>query len=100
MRMDPDSGESAAQWLARADEKVIADVLWTLGEERMSRRIARRAEERRVGTECVSTDRSRWPPIHYKIQHSHYTKRLVDCQMYSHNRLRHAQYRYSKSNFI
>ncbi|MDG6347870.1 16S rRNA (cytosine(1402)-N(4))-methyltransferase RsmH [Luteimonas sp. 8-5] len=41
MRMDPDGGESAAQWLARADEKEIADVLWTLGEERMSRRIAR-----------------------------------------------------------
>jgi 16S rRNA (cytosine1402-N4)-methyltransferase len=41
MRMNPDSGESAAQWLARADEKEIADVLWTLGEERMSRRIAR-----------------------------------------------------------
>ena len=41
MRMDPDSGESAAQWLAHADEKAIADVLWTYGEERMSRRIAR-----------------------------------------------------------
>ena len=41
MRMDPERGESAAQWLARADEKEIADVLWTLGEERMSRRIAR-----------------------------------------------------------
>lgn len=41
MRMDPDSGESAAQWLARADEQAIADVLWTYGEERMSRRIAR-----------------------------------------------------------
>ena len=41
MRMDPDSGESAAQWLARADEREIADVLWTYGEERMSRRIAR-----------------------------------------------------------
>ncbi|GAA4853592.1 16S rRNA (cytosine(1402)-N(4))-methyltransferase RsmH [Luteimonas vadosa] len=41
MRMDPDSGESAAQWLARAEEAQIADVLWTLGEERMSRRIAR-----------------------------------------------------------
>src|SRR5690606_33225706 len=41
MRMDPDSGESAAQWLAHAGEKEIADVLWTLGEERMSRRIAR-----------------------------------------------------------
>ena len=42
MRMDPDSGESAAQWLARADEREIADVLWTYGEERMSRRIATR----------------------------------------------------------
>ncbi|MEO5828172.1 MAG: 16S rRNA (cytosine(1402)-N(4))-methyltransferase RsmH, partial [Luteimonas sp.] len=41
MRMDPDSGESAAEWLARADVEAIATVLWTLGEERMSRRIAR-----------------------------------------------------------
>jgi len=41
MRMDPDSGESAAQWLARADEREIADVLFTYGEERQSRRIAR-----------------------------------------------------------
>jgi 16S rRNA (cytosine1402-N4)-methyltransferase len=41
MRMDPGSGESAAEFLARADEKEIADVLWNYGEERMSRRIAR-----------------------------------------------------------
>jgi 16S rRNA (cytosine1402-N4)-methyltransferase len=41
MRMDPSSGESAAEFLARADEKEIADVLWNYGEERMSRRIAR-----------------------------------------------------------
>ncbi|GAB3729537.1 16S rRNA (cytosine(1402)-N(4))-methyltransferase RsmH [Luteimonas pelagia] len=41
MRMDTSSGESAAQWLARADEREIADVLWTYGEERQSRRIAR-----------------------------------------------------------
>nr|WP_281289279.1 16S rRNA (cytosine(1402)-N(4))-methyltransferase RsmH [Luteimonas wenzhouensis] len=47
MRMDPDSGESAAQWLARADEREIADVLWTYGEERMSRRIARAIVARR-----------------------------------------------------
>lgn len=47
MRMDPDSGESAAQWLARADETEIADVLWTYGEERMSRRIARAIVQRR-----------------------------------------------------
>ena len=41
MRMDPDAGESAAQWLARAEEREIADVLWTWGEEKQSRRIAR-----------------------------------------------------------
>ena len=41
MRMDPDSGESAAQWVNRAEEREIADVLWTYGEERQSRRIAR-----------------------------------------------------------
>ena len=41
MRMDPDAGESAAQWLARAEEREIADVLWTFGEEKQSRRIAR-----------------------------------------------------------
>src|SRR5690606_3436797 len=48
MRMDPDSGEIAAQWLARADEAAIADVLWTYGEERMSRRIARAIVARRA----------------------------------------------------
>ena len=47
MRMDPDSGESAAHWLARADEREIADVLWTYGEEKMSRRIARTIVARR-----------------------------------------------------
>lgn len=41
MRMDPTRGTSAATWLATADEKEIADVLWRHGEERMSRRIAR-----------------------------------------------------------
>jgi len=41
MRMDPTRGTSAADWLAGAGEAEIADVLWRLGEERMSRRIAR-----------------------------------------------------------
>ncbi len=47
MRMDPDSGESAAQWLARADDREIADVLFKYGEERQSRRIARAIVARR-----------------------------------------------------
>ncbi|OOC49455.1 MULTISPECIES: 16S rRNA (cytosine(1402)-N(4))-methyltransferase RsmH [Thioalkalivibrio] len=41
MRMDPNSGESAAEWLARADETEIANVIYQYGEERHSRRIAR-----------------------------------------------------------
>jgi 16S rRNA (cytosine1402-N4)-methyltransferase len=47
MRMDPSHGENAAQFLARAKESEIADVLWKFGEERMSRRIARAIVERR-----------------------------------------------------
>jgi 16S rRNA (cytosine1402-N4)-methyltransferase len=41
MRMDPTRGESAADWLNRATEQEIADVLYQLGEERYARRIAR-----------------------------------------------------------
>lgn len=48
MRMDPMRGESAAQWLARADEAEIAGVLKTLGEERFARRIARHLVEQRA----------------------------------------------------
>ena len=48
MRMDPTQGESAADFLARADEREIADVLWVYGEERFSRKIARALVERRA----------------------------------------------------
>lgn len=48
MRMDPESGQSAAQWLAQASEREIADVLWTYGEEKLSRRIARAIVARRA----------------------------------------------------
>ena len=41
MRMDYESGQSAADWLARAGERDIATVLRTLGEERFANRIAR-----------------------------------------------------------
>ena len=40
MRMDPDSGQSAAQWLASADERDIMMVLFDYGEEKFARRIA------------------------------------------------------------
>ncbi|MGI8561350.1 MAG: 16S rRNA (cytosine(1402)-N(4))-methyltransferase RsmH [Luteimonas sp.] len=55
MRMDPDAGESAATWLARANEAEIADVLWTYGEERMSRRIARAIVAQRAGVPLTRT---------------------------------------------
>jgi 16S rRNA (cytosine1402-N4)-methyltransferase len=55
MRMDPDSGESAAAWLARADDREIADVLWTYGEEKQSRRIARAIVARRAEQPLIRT---------------------------------------------
>ncbi|WP_133501253.1 16S rRNA (cytosine(1402)-N(4))-methyltransferase RsmH [Cognatilysobacter terrigena] len=48
MRMDPESGISAAEWVNTASEKEIADVLYTFGEERQSRRIARAIVARRA----------------------------------------------------
>jgi 16S rRNA (cytosine1402-N4)-methyltransferase len=41
MRMDPDAGEGAAAFLARAGEREIAGVIARLGEERHAKRIAR-----------------------------------------------------------
>ncbi|MCF8003582.1 MAG: 16S rRNA (cytosine(1402)-N(4))-methyltransferase RsmH [Chromatiaceae bacterium] len=41
MRMDPSTGQSAADWLASASEQGIANALKELGEERFARRIAR-----------------------------------------------------------
>lgn len=41
MRMDTTSGESAADWINRAAESDIADVLFHYGEERFSRRMAK-----------------------------------------------------------
>src|SRR5581483_2785819 len=41
MRMDPTSGETAADLLARATEQELADVIHRFGEERYARRIAR-----------------------------------------------------------
>ena len=41
MRMDPESGETALQWLAEQTEETLADALYQFGEERASRPIAR-----------------------------------------------------------
>ena len=55
MRMDNESGLSAAQWLARASEREIADVLFRLGEEKFSRRIARAIVAARAATPIGTT---------------------------------------------
>ncbi|MFZ8986486.1 MAG: 16S rRNA (cytosine(1402)-N(4))-methyltransferase RsmH [Steroidobacteraceae bacterium] len=41
MRMDPGTGQSAAEWLAEVDERELAMVIARYGEERFARRIAR-----------------------------------------------------------
>ena len=48
MRMDPDTGESAAEWLAAASEREISDVIFRYGEERRARRVARALVEARA----------------------------------------------------
>ncbi len=40
MRMDPDAGVSAAEWLATVDEKELRRIIKTYGEERFAARIA------------------------------------------------------------
>lgn len=47
MRFDPSSGEPVWEWLARVDEQTLADTIFRYGEERFSRRIARRIVESR-----------------------------------------------------
>lgn len=49
LRFDPENGEPAWKMLARLSEQHLADVIYQFGEERFSRRIARRiVEERRT----------------------------------------------------
>lgn len=54
MRFDTEEGEPAWRLLARLKENEIADVIYQFGEERLSRRIARRIVEAR-GTKPVRT---------------------------------------------
>ena len=45
MRMNPQVGETAAALLERLDETALADLIYAYGEERLSRRIARRIKQ-------------------------------------------------------
>jgi len=55
MRMNRAQGQSAAEWLAEADEADIATVLHEYGEERFARRIARAIVARRAVAPIAAT---------------------------------------------
>ena len=55
MRMNPEEGLSAAEWLAKASEEEIANTLYKYGDERFSRRIARTIVEKRAETPISTT---------------------------------------------
>jgi 16S rRNA (cytosine1402-N4)-methyltransferase len=55
MRMDRGGGDTAADLLAELSEEDIANIVYRFGEERFSRRIARRIVERRKAGEPVTT---------------------------------------------
>lgn len=55
MRMDPEQGQSVAEWLNQADETDIANVIYEYGEERASRRIAKLIINTRVETPIETT---------------------------------------------
>jgi len=55
MRMDPDAGESAAQWIAHASEGELERVLRELGEERFAGRIARAIHAARLRGPILTT---------------------------------------------
>jgi len=55
MRLDPDAGVSAADWLADVEEGRLVDVLFQLGEEKFSRRIARAIVEARESAPIRTT---------------------------------------------
>jgi 16S rRNA (cytosine1402-N4)-methyltransferase len=57
MRMDTTRGESAAEFLARADERHIAEVIRDYGEERFAIQVAKALVARREGGNPVRTTR-------------------------------------------
>ena len=57
MRMDPTTGETAADLVARSTERELADAIYAYGEERFSRRIARAIVEARREQPIETTGR-------------------------------------------
>jgi len=68
MRLNPDAGPTAADLVAELEEAELADVLYEFGEERLSRRIARKVVAAREQGPITSTHqladivRSAYPP--------------------------------------
>jgi 16S rRNA (cytosine1402-N4)-methyltransferase len=56
MRLDPDQGEPASALLRRLNERDLADLIYQYGEERHSRRIARKIVETRRRTPVETTE--------------------------------------------
>ncbi|HEY7328404.1 MAG TPA: 16S rRNA (cytosine(1402)-N(4))-methyltransferase RsmH [Gemmataceae bacterium] len=56
MRLDPTAGEPARALLRRLNERDLADLIWRYGEERFSRRIARRIVEARRQAPLETTE--------------------------------------------
>jgi 16S rRNA (cytosine1402-N4)-methyltransferase len=57
MRMDPSSGETAADLLGGSSERELADAIFAYGQERFSRRIARAIVRARADEPIVTTGR-------------------------------------------
>ena len=85
MRMDPEGGQSAADWLANVKEAELARVLKELGEERFARRIARAiVNARQEGpiqrtahlAEIISAANPKWEPSKHPATRSFQAIRL------------------------
>ncbi len=59
LRFNQDVGETAADLVARLDERDLADIIWRYGEERASRRIARALVQRRAEEPLTTTTQLR-----------------------------------------
>ena len=74
MRMNPDVGQSAAQWLACVEEDELIDVLRRLGEERFAKRIAKaiiHAREQQVINDTLQLAQIICEAVPRKEKHKH-----------------------------
>ena len=74
MRMDPEQGQSAAEWLAEVDERTLDAILRELGEERFHRRVARaivtaRGEQPLTTTAALAAVVAKAIPMREKHKH-------------------------------